>query len=160
MRRLLLSKEGLGNTESLNVDTLLRNFISSTFVPNLNTARFSNPAVAAQRGYFQRLNGIVYFYIEICPDINNPYGGGATVNFNAGDAILLPLPCIEPQTYTAGDWVGHNTASLANVVSKNKYHGCYVHTNPTTGLAEVVIDHNIGNTDATFVIEGIYITKV
>lgn len=160
MKRLLLSKEGLGSTESFNVDTLLRNFISSTFVPNLNTARFSNPAVAAQRGYFQRLNGIVYFYIEICPDINSPYGGGATVSFNAGDTLSLPLPSIEPQTYTAGDWVGHNSATLINVVSKSKFNNCYVHTNPSTGKAEVVVDHNIGNTDATFVLEGIYITKV
>lgn len=160
MRKLILSKDGATPNEALNIDTLLRSFSSATFHPNFNTARFSNPAVAAQRGFFQRLNSLVYFYIELCPDINNPYGGGASVSFNAGDALSLPLPTIEPQTYTVGDWIGHNTATLANVVSKAKYSACYVHTNPTTGLAEVVVDHNIGNTDATFVIEGIYITKV
>jgi hypothetical protein len=160
MRKLILSKDFKSPSDAFNTDTLMRSFLCSTFTPNFNTARFSNPAVAAQRGFFQRLNSLVYVYIELCPDINNPYGGGATVSFNAGDAIKIPLPSIEPKTYTAGDWIGHNTATLSNVVSKNKYSACYFHTNPTTGEAEVVIDHNIGNTAATFVIEGFYITKV
>jgi len=160
MRKLLLTKEQANKAESYNIDTLMKSFLCSTFTPNFNTARFSNPAVAVQRGFYQRLNSLVYIYIELCPDINNPYGGGATVSFSSGDTIKVPLPCIEPQTYAVGDWIGHNTVTLSNVVSKNKYSACYVHTNPSTGEAQVVIDHNIGNTDATFVIEGFYITKV
>lgn len=159
MKKLFLVKEGLTPANSFNVDTLLQSFGSATFIPNFNTARFSNPAVAAQRGFFQRLNGIVYIYIELCPDINHPYGGGASVSFSAGDTITVPLPCIEPQTYAVGDWIGHNNLTLTNVANKTKYSDCYVHTNSTTGVAQVVIDHNIGNTASTFAIEGFYITK-
>jgi hypothetical protein len=159
MKKLLLSKEGVSRAESYNVDTLLSNFAAATFTPDFNTARFSNPAVASQKGFFQRINGLIYIYIELCPDINNPFGGGANVSFTSGDTISLPLPCIEAQVYTAGDWIGHGNLQITNITNKTKYTDCYAHTNSTTGAAEIVINHNIGHTAATFSISGFYLSR-
>lgn len=157
MRKLVLPH----NTEAYPqaADTLMSNFRNGQFTPNHLSARFSAPASSAQRGFFQCLNGIVYVCIELCPDINNPLGGGATVSFTSGDVITAPIKGINPQTYIAGDWLGLNSMTMTDLVTGTKYTNLRVRTNAGTGVPEILINHTIGATAATFMIEGFYLLK-
>ena len=159
MKKPLLIKPLNDPASAKNVDTLMSNFTAATFIPDHLSARFSNPSVAAQRGFFQKLNSTVYVCIELCPDINNPLGGGATVSFTSGDVITAPFSSINPQTYVAGDWLGLNTFTLTDLSNGTQYTNCRVQTNTGTGLPEIRIGHNIAATASTFMLEGFYITR-
>lgn len=152
-------KLNLLNTPERNNRILMDTFRSDVWTPDHLAARFSNTAVSAQRGYYQRLNGIVYIYAEICPDINNPYGGGATVSFIAGDVITLPIPTVYPQIYSPGDFLGDCSAVLTQLSNLAKFQQCSIRTNGATGFAEITINHTIPATASTFALEGIYIIK-
>jgi hypothetical protein len=159
MRKLVLWKGG-DPTSAANFNSIMTSFKSGTFDPNHLAARFSNVSLSDQRGYYQRLNGIVFVHIEICPDINNPLGGGATVSFNSGDVLTAPFPCIAPQTYAAGNWIGQDSLTMTKLSDGTKYTNIKVRTNNTTGDPEILISHTIAATASTFLIEGFYITKV
>lgn len=159
MKKLALIKERENPQSAHNAEQIMASFITSTFTPNHLTARFSNPSVSAQRGFYQRLNGIVFVHIEICPDINNPFGGGATVSFVSGDVITAPFATISPQTYVAGDWLGLNSFTLTQLSNGTKYTNCRISTNVATGAPEIQIFHNIGATASSFLLEGFYIVR-
>lgn len=158
-----MKKLSLINTDNLiankNQESIMNYFKSSVFTPDHLSARFSNPAVSAQRGFYQRLGGIVYVYIELCPDTANPFGGGATVSFTAGDVISAPISCINPQIYTPGDWLGLNSFVLTQLSNGTKTTNCRIQTNGATDLPEIYIGATIGATASTFMLEGFYIVK-
>jgi hypothetical protein len=158
MRKLILPKNSEGYSSA--ADILMSNFRNGQFVPNHNSARFSSPGVSAQRGFYQCLNGVIYVCIEICPDIANPLGGGATVSFTSGDTLTAPIRGVNPQTYISGDWLGLNSFVMTDLVNGTKYNNLRIRTNTGTGLPEILINHSIGSTAATFMIEGFYISKV
>jgi hypothetical protein len=145
--------------QNKNSSMLMTYFKSSAFTPDHLSARFSVPASSAQRGFYQRMGGVVYVCIELCPDTANPLGGGATVSFTSGDVITAPLPCVNPQIYATGDWLGLNSFTLTQLSNGTKYTNCRVQSNSGTGIAEIVIFHNIGATASTFMLEGFYIVK-
>lgn len=159
MKKLALLKERENPQAAYNAEQLMNSFQSATFIPNHLQSRFSNPAVSAQRGFYQRVNGIVFVHIEICPDINNPFGGGATVSFSSGDVITAPIATISPQIYMAGDWIGQNSFTLTQLSNGTKYTNCKIVTNNTTGSPEIQIFHNINATASTFILEGWYIVR-
>lgn len=158
-----MKKLNLLNTQDLTINknntSIMTYFKSATFTPDHLSARFSAPSSSEQRGFYQRLGGIVYVCIELCPDIANPLGGGATVSFTSGDVISAPIECINPQIYTNGDWLGLNSFTLTNLATGTKYTNCRVQANAGTGVSEIAIFHTIVATASTFMLEGFYIVK-
>ncbi len=142
--------------EVKNIDTTLRAFSADSWVGDLPSARFSAPASSKQQGVFQKLSGIVYIYLEICPDINNPLGGGATVSFTSGDVITLPFRSSAQGTYIPGQFVGRQYLTMTNLANGTQYTNVYVQT--TVGnVPQIVINHTIGATASTFSIDGFYV---
>lgn len=159
MKKLLLLASLTDPINTKNSDTIMRALSTGEYIPNHLAARFSNIALAKQQGVYQKIAGIVFVHIEICPDINNPLGGGATVSFNSGDTIALPLAGASPQVYVAGDLLGRDSLVLTQLTTGTKYTNCYVRTNATSGQTEVVINHSIAATASTFLLEGIYLLR-
>lgn len=141
-----------------NNDTLLSLFSSGKFDGNLPSARFSNPSVSKQSGVYQKLISLVFLHLEICPDVSNPLGGGATVSFTSGDKIEVPLVGIEQVTYSLGDFLGRDSFTMTRLSDGSKFTNLYLKTN-TSGKAEIVINHTIPATASTYLIEGVYLVR-
>lgn len=158
MRSLLLIKSREDPTSAKNVDALMNDFSSGIFVPNHLQARFSNVGVSAQRGLYQRMVAVLYVYIELCPDINNPLGGGATVSFTTGDVITAPKHSFEPAVYVPNQWIGRCSLVMTQLSNGAKFHNIFVRTT-ASNEAQIQINHTISATASTFVIEGMYVTR-
>lgn len=156
MRKLQLFKAPDQSIDSKNADTLMNSFASGTFDPGHASARFSNPAVSRQTGYFQRINGICYVYIEITPDID---GGGATVSFSAGDTLNLPFLSISPASYTNQDLVAFQQMVLQNQSTRASFADNTIYTDPVTGTSKIYIGTAQAAAATTFGISGIYILR-
>lgn len=158
MKNLILARNPANPIESSNFEQIMRSIHNGIFVGNLPAARFSNPAVSSQNGIYQKLGGIVYIHLEICPDINNPLGGGATVSFTSGDVIAVPFLSIAPSTYVPGQFLGNSSFTLTQLSNGAKFTNCKIRTN-TSNISEIQILHNIGATASTFLLEGIYLLR-
>lgn len=160
-----MAKLNLLNTEDQRVNRnngiLASAFDNGLWTPDHASANFSNPAVAKQQGFYQKINGIVYFYAEICPDINNPVGGGATVAFTAGDVITLPFEAAMEVPYLGneGTFLFNTSVVMTQLSNLTKYTACRVQKDAATQLTQISIGHTIPATASTFALEGFYVLK-
>lgn len=144
-----------------NNNVLLRAFENGLWTPDHLAARFSDVGLSKQQGYYQRLNGIVYFYAEICPDINNPVGGGATVSFTSGDVITLPFEVASEVPYLGneGTFLFNHSVVLTQLSNLTKFEQCRVEKDAATQATRIYIGHTIPATASTFALEGFYVLK-